>query len=78
MPFVRPHHSLGWQPHWSWPSLGTLVAVLPFSLHACGSALVYEGQWVVCLLNLANKCHPAKASGHPLSFASSILLGRGP
>lgn len=32
----------------------------------------------VCLLILANKCHPAKASGHPLAFSSSVLLGRGP
>lgn len=28
--------------------LGTLVAALPFSLHACGSALVYEDQWANC------------------------------
>lgn len=55
-----------------------LGVVLPFSLHACGSALVYEGRWAVYLLNLANKCHSAKASGHPLAFASSILLGRAP
>lgn len=32
----------------------------------------------VCLLNLANKCHPAKASGYPLAFASSVLTGEGP
>lgn len=36
------------------------------------------GRLTVCLLNLANKCHPAKASGHPLAFCFLCLTGEGP
>lgn len=48
-PLSDPTTSWAGGQHWLWPSLGTLVAVLPFSLHAYGSAPVYEGQWAKCV-----------------------------
>lgn len=61
MPFVRPYHSLDRQPHWSSPLLGTPwwscpSPCMPVGLLWC----VKVGGLTVCLLNLANKHHPAK------------------